>query len=134
VSPAPIASKVASLTRALRGKTRRQPARRCPRPACRQPGFVADGPGGPVAVDLVVSQQKRGKVLAGTSTLRDSHLAGPAQIPHAFLDAGGDSDRPKLARPVQTRQTPAVTTVGLHLVTRGPGDERGCDDLGGHAH
>jgi hypothetical protein len=65
-----------------------------------------------------------------------SHHVGPgaAQVPHRFLSQGGDTDRDQLAGAVQPGQPPAVTLVGLDLVTGRGRDQRWGDHLAANPH
>jgi len=136
---APIASKAGSLTRALRGRTRSQHSRRCPRPACASRDLPAPaGTGGRWSRwsgrgRSRCEPQERKKVLAGIRRFATATWAArtdPACLPRPRWGLSPPEARP----PAETRETSTVTTVGPHLVARGPGDEKGCNDLRGHAH
>jgi hypothetical protein len=60
--------------------------------------------------------------------------AGAAQVAHRFLPDGGDANGDQLAGAVQPGQPPAVTLVGLDLVTGRLGDQRRGDHLAAHPH
>jgi len=76
-----------------------------------------------------VAQQELVQPVPSAGAVSDHVGAGTAQIPHRFLGDGGDADSDQLAGAVQPSQPPAVTLVGLDLVTGRPGDQRRRDHL-----
>ena len=98
-----------------------------------QPLLVAHRPGLPVAVDASVAEQELRQAVPGPGAVLDHVPAGPAQVPDGLLLDGGHPDGHELAGPVEPGQAPGVPSVGLHPVAGGLGDERGGDDVAGHA-
>jgi hypothetical protein len=99
-------------------------------PLGQQPALVRLGPGGgPTAPDAAVARQELAQPVPSAGAVSDHVGAGAAQVPHRFLGDGGDADSDQLAGAVQPSQPPAVTLVGLDLVTGRSGDQRRRDHL-----
>jgi hypothetical protein len=75
----------------------------------------------------------RARVRSATRSARARHRSRTASSARVGMGEGGDADTDQLPGAVQPGQPPAVTLVGLDLVTRRPGDQRRCDHLATHA-
>src|SRR3990170_2564059 len=93
----------------------------------REPAPVRSRPGGLAYIADVVPEQQRLQLLAH-APLRDHRIVAPAyQIPDRLVPDIGHVDRFQLPRARQARQPLAVAPVGLHMIARALGHQRGGD-------
>lgn len=98
-----------------------------------QPLLVGQRPRRAGSIDLTVAEQELGEPMARPGAIDDDVGAGPGQVSDRLFGFARDVHRRELARPIEVHEATGVALVGLDLGPRGDRDQRGGDDLGGHA-